>query len=160
MQYLHSYITYIRNTIMENATDSIDDLLDCTLDDLEDLPEFKPFPVGAHRVSVTLELKKINEKQGAEFDMKAIETVELANTADTPLAEGDSTSSVYFLDNEFGRGALKAVSIPLAEALGTSTIRELIDACKGVECVVVTSLRKDKNDATKFYTNIKEMQVV
>ena len=144
----------------DNTNVSIDDLLDATLDDLEDLPEFKPFPVGAHKVLISLELKEINSKQGVELEMKAIETLELATATDTPLAEGDTTSTVFFLDNEFGRGALKKVSIPLAEALGTSTIRELIEACKDVECLVITSLRKDKNDPDRFYTNIKELSVV
>ena len=143
-----------------NDTTSIDDLLDATLDDLEDLPEFKPFPVGAHRVSISLAIKEINSKQAVELDMKAIETMELVNSSDEPLKEGDSTSLAFFMDNEFGRGALKKVSIPLAEALGTNTIRELIDACNGVECLVITTLRKDKNDPDKFYTNIKELSVV
>ena len=144
-----------------NDTTSIDDLLDCTLDDLEDLPEFKPFPVGAHKVLITLELKTINNKQCVELDMRAVETLELVKPAeDEPIKEGDSTSTAYFMDNEFGRGALKKVSIPLAEALGTGTIRELIDACKDVECIVITTLRKDKNDPDKFYTNIKELSVV
>ena len=144
-----------------NDTTSIDDLLDATLDDLEDLPEFKPFPVGAHKVLITLELKEIVNKQAVELNMVAIETLELAHQAqDEPLKQGDSTSLAFFMDNEFGRGALKKVSIPLAEALGTNTIRELIEACKYVECLVVTSLRKDKNDPDKFYTNIKELSVV
>ena len=145
---------------IDNANTTLDDLLDCTLDDLEDLPEFKPFPVGAHKVLITLALKEINNKQAVELDIKAIETIELINATDTPLKEGDSTSIAFFMDNEFGRGALKKVAIPLAEALETGSIRELIEECKGVECMIVTSLRKDKNDPDKFYTNIKELAVL
>lgn len=138
----------------------IDSLLDATLDDLEDLPEFKPFPIGAHKVLVSLDLKKVNDKEGVELDMKAIETLELADTSDTPLKAGDSTSILFFLDNEFGRGNLKKVATPLGEALGVSKLREVIEAAKDVECVVVTSLRPDKRDPEKFYTNVKDLVVV
>jgi len=140
---------------------NIDDLLDATLDDLEDLPAFEPFSPGAHKVSVTLELKEVNSKPCVELSMKAIETLELADSAkDQPLKAGDVTSVLYDLTNQFGQGAWKAVAKPLAEALGTSTTRELIEQCKEVECVVLTSLRKDKNDPDRKYTNIKQLQVV
>ena len=144
-----------------NDTTSIDDLLDATLDDLEDLPEFKAFPVGAHRVSISLELKEVNDKQAIELSMKAMETLELAHPAkDEPLKEGDTGNMLFFLDNEFARGSLKKITTPLAEALGTSTIRDLIEECKGVECVVATSLKKNKEDPDSPYMNIKELNVV
>ena len=139
----------------------IDNLLDSTLDDLEDLPEFKAFPPGVHKVLISLDLKEVNDKQCVEMEMKALETVELAEpTKDTVLKEGDSCNILFMLDNEFGRGKLKAVATPLGEALDTSVLREVIEQAKGVECLVVTSLRKDKNDPDKKYTNVKELQVV
>ncbi len=140
----------------------IDNLLDATLDDLEDLPEFKPFPAGAHRILATLSLKKINDKQAVELDMKAIETAELVNDSDEPVKEGDSTSVAFMLDNEFGRGNLKKVTTPLAAGLGMegATLRDIIEAVTDAECVVVTAIRKDKNDPDKQYTNIKAIEVV
>ena len=141
-------------------SENIDDLLDATLDDLEDLPAFEPYAPGAHKVVVNLELKEINGKPCVELSMKAIETLELADPTGEALKEGDATSLIYDLTNQFGQGAWKAVAKPLAEALGTSTTRELIEQCKEVECVVLTSLRKDKNDPDRKYTNIKQLQVV
>lgn len=142
-------------------TDNINDILDATLDDLEDLPEFKPFPAGAHRVLVTTTIKEINGKQAVELSMKHLETLELAEpTKDTPPKEGDESSVAFMLDNEFGRGKLKNALRPLTAALGTSTNRETIEAAKDVECLVVTSVRKDKQDPTRLYANINELQVV
>lgn len=138
----------------------MDDLLDSTLDDLEDLPEFKPFPVGAHRCLASLEVKEINGNAATELSLKAIETVELANASDEPVKEGDETSVLYMHNNEYGRGNLKKILASLADTIGSRNNREIIEGTKDVEVVVISSLRKDKNDDTKFHMNVKELQVV
>jgi len=145
---------------MTEATEiDIDDLLDATLDDLEDLPEFAPYPPGVHRVLVSLELKEVNDQNAVELKMKAVETVELSDTKFEPLAAGAETSVLFLLNNEFGRGNMKLCLKPIGEALGLTKTRDIIEQTKEVECLVLTSLRKDKNDKEKFYTNIKELKV-
>ena len=144
----------------EDTNIDIDSLLDSTLDDLEDLPEFKPFPAGAHRVLVSFETKEIGGHPSVEVACKMVETMELANpTSDTTPKAGDEASMLCMLDNEFGRGALKAVAEPLGEALGTGVIREVIEQTKDIECLIVTSIRKNKESGAE-YLNIKELQVV
>ena len=137
----------------------IDSLLDSTLDDLEDLPSFKPFPAGAHRVNVSLSIKKINDAEAVEMSLVLLETMEMADAQAEPAKPGDTSSVLFMLNNEFGLGNLKKCCIPLSEALETSSIRETIEAAQNVECVVLTALRADKNDKDKFYLNIKELQV-
>lgn len=144
-----------------NYTD-IDALLDGTLDDLADLPEFKPFPAGAHKVSITLEATEISKKMKkpcVEASLVYIEPVELADDTETPPKAGDTSNSLYMLDNEFGQGGLKKILEPLKEALGTSSIRDTIAACKSVEVIVLTYLQVDKKDKDKVYLKIKELAV-
>ena len=43
---------------LPSALDALDNLLDATLDDLEDLPEFTPFKPGAHKVTASFEEKE------------------------------------------------------------------------------------------------------
>lgn len=138
----------------------VDDLLDVTLDDLEDLPEFKPFPAGAHRALASFEQKEINGKTAVELTLKLLETIEQSDPQEEASKPGDSCSTAFMLDNEYGRGNLKKCATPFGAALGFSSIREIIEGVKEVECVVVTSVRKDKNDPDKKYLNIKEIQVV
>jgi len=85
-------------------TAEVDNLLDVTLDDLEDLPAFVVFPPGAHLCLATLEQKKIGEKPAVELKLKLVEHIELADGAEEPCAAGDESSSLFFLDNVFGRG--------------------------------------------------------
>ena len=138
----------------------IDSLLDATLDDLDDLPEFKNFNPGVHRVLASFSIKGINNKDVVELAMKGLETLELANPTDEPIKEGDSSSVIFMLDNEFGVGNFKKIATPIAAALGTTTNRETIEQCKDVECLIVTSLRQDKNDKDRFHLNVKELNVI
>ncbi len=139
----------------------IDDLLDSTLDDLEDLPEFKTFPAGVHRASATMELKEVNGVMSVELAFVGMETIELAEPSkDEPIKAGDTSNTLYKLDNEFARGKLKQVLKPLGEALGTSVTREIIEQTKEVEVVILTSIRVDKTDTDRKFLNIKELNVV
>lgn len=137
----------------------LDDLLDVTLDDLEDLPEFKPFAAGAHKVAATFEQKEINKKPAIELSFTLLETMELADPSDEPSKPGDTSNTMFMLDNEYGRGNLKKCATPFGEALGFSSIREIIEGVKDVECVILTGIRVDKNDPDKRYLQVKEIHV-
>jgi len=140
--------------------DSVTDLLDEKLDDLEDLPEFKPFPPGAHQVTASFSSDEINGKAVVKLDFKLISVQELANPEDVEPKPGDTAGTIFMLDNEFGRGNLKKLAKPFQEALGLSTIREIVEQAKDVECVILTSIRVDKKDPDREYLNVKEIHIV
>lgn len=138
----------------------MDNLLDATLDDIADLPEFKPFPAGAHRCLLTLESKEIAGHPAVEATFTLQETIEQSNPEDAPSKPQDTANSAFFLDNEFGQGNLKKLVAPIAEALGYSTLREIVEGTKGVEVLIISAVQIDKNDDTKKYLKVKELQVV
>ena len=139
----------------------LDAILDISLDDLEDLPEFKPFPAGTHLIKASFESKVVNDKPAVEFRMTMIETQEYTVEVDdaAKCKEGDETSILCTLDNEYGQGNLKKLAKPFGEMLGTSRLSEIVESVKDIECAVVTTLRKDKNDPDKKYTQDKEIVV-
>ena len=141
----------------------IDALLDGTLDDLADMPEFKPFPVGTHAVVLTIVDKtapkdRVNNHPGFEVKMKAVETLELANPDDTPLVAGAETSVLYLLDNPIGQGSFKKLLASAAEHFGAKSNRELIADLQGATVAVVTRQRQNR-EKTQTYTDIVEMKV-
>lgn len=139
-------------------SENINDLLDANLDDLADLPEFGTYPAGTHKVIINWSSKKINDNNAVELAMKAVETIELANPADTPLAPGAEGSVLFMLNNEFGQGALKALMKVLAPVVGQGTISGIMEASNGMEVVVVTKVRQNK-DKTQSYTDVKKILV-
>lgn len=139
----------------------LDDLLDSQLEDFEDLPDFAPYPAGTHKVVASLSMKEVNNKVNIELSMKAVETLELVHpTKDQPLVAGAQASTLFNPMSEFGRGALKKTFAQASGVLGVRTTRELISSFQEIECIVVTSVRKDKNDADKLYTSVKELAIV
>lgn len=144
---------------MTEATASIDDLLDSTLDDLADLPEFKAFPAGVHKVTINFEKKTVNKHPSVELKMTAIETLELAESTDTPLEAGTQTAILFALDNEFGQGKFKEALKPLAEHLNVTKLKDIIEQANGMEVTVVTTLRKNKDNPAQSYTGITNLIV-
>jgi hypothetical protein len=149
-----------------NKDFNMDSLLDGTLDDLADMPEFKPFPAGAHKVTVHFEQKLVNNFPGFEIKLKALETVELpAGSTAEPIVKGAETSVFYFfkhsnpLTAELGQGKFKEIMKSLAAHYGSHTNRELLEAANGSECLVTTDVRKGKQ-AGQVYTDILALQVI
>jgi hypothetical protein len=159
-----------------NPSCDMDDLLDATLDDLPDAPEFKPFPAGAHRCSIQWAFKEIGGlKNCPEITLKMIETVEASDTEATPAKAGDTTSVAYmlkkkdkdnpgqFVTNEIAAGQFKEVLKSLsAGGFAGASGREIMEASNGAEVLVVTGTRADKRDQNniKYYTDIKSLQVM
>lgn len=141
------------------ANFDINAILEGTLEDLADLPEFKPFPAGTHRVTIKWEQKVVNKHPGFELKMKAIETMELANASDAPLEAGTETGVLFLLDNEIGQGNFKKMLSSLAAHYGAKANRLLIEESQNAEVLVITKTRTNK-DKTQTYTDIVEMQVV
>jgi copper oxidase (laccase) domain-containing protein len=138
---------------------NFDALLDANLDDLADLPAFESFPAGVHRATISIKQKVVNDKPGMEVSLTGIETVELSKPEeDKPITAGQVSSSLYFLDNEFGQGAFKKLIAPLAASLGVSSIRDLVDQCTGTEVEAVTSFRTNKKTGDTYF-EIKKLIV-
>lgn len=157
-----------------NQAMSMDDLLDGTLDDLADAPEFKPFPAGAHVVQIFFDAtKKINDMPAIEVKLVHRETAELSNPDDTPPKAGDSTNVIYILKkktetgtivrNELAEGQFKVLLASLAPAFPDATTnRAIMEAAQGFEVLAATSVRTNKKDPNniKYYTALDSVSLI
>ena len=138
---------------------NIDSMLDGVLDDLADAPEFKPFPAGTHKVTITILQKKIGTHPAFEINLKAVETIELSDSSQEPLKSGATTSVAYIMDIDIGQGNFKKILASLAATYGAMSNRQLIEAAQNAEVLVVTKVRQNK-DKSQSYTDIVELQVI
>ncbi len=155
----------------------IDSLLDATLDDLADAPEFKPFNAGVHRCTIKWDpTKKINDIPTVELQLTLIETVEQKDPEEKPSVAGDTTNVSFMLFkkdkdtnkmvmNELAQGQMKVILASLKTDLNldaTMTNRQVMEATNNVECLVVTNIRTDKRDKDniKYYTGIVSLNAV
>lgn len=148
---------------------NIDDLLDGTLDDLADVPSFKPFPAGAHVCKLGWEIKQIGVSPAVELKLTYVSTAELSNDSDTMPTPGDTTSTAFILKtkegkkNELAEGQWKEILNSLKEGgIEGNTPKELMAASEGLEVLVVTTIRLDKRDPQdiKPYTQVKSVSVI
>ena len=158
----------------ENLNLDIDSLLDGTLDDLADAPEFKPYPLGVHKVVINWETKQLDDNKDKSkkntivtLKMKALETIETPAGSEEVCSPGQEENIGFFLVHhsspkamEIGQGAFKEVMKSLAAHYGPKSNRELMAESAGAEVLVTTGLRKDKTDASKKYTKLEKLMVI
>lgn len=154
--------------------DPMDALLDGTLDDLADIPEFRLYPVGAHKVKMGWKLgvtipnafnKKGDESSGlkkfVQFHCAALETVELpSGSTETPLEPGSTYQENFDLTNEWAQGAFKNIMKALAQHYGPKSNRELMAESEGAEVVITIKHTKPKKEDDKVYAKIDNLMVV
>lgn len=153
-------------------TSDIDSLLDATLDDLADVPEFKPFAKGVHRSNIKWGTKVLNGKTAIELTLTVLETMELANPEDTPPKPGDTTNVMFQFykkdgqPNEIAQGQFKNIVRSLRTGFNlpeTTSNREVMAASDGAEVLAVTGIRTDKKtdpQSPKYYTSVDEIALV
>ncbi len=138
----------------------ITDILDATLDDLADLPEWKPYPAGVHLVLLSTKQGSSAQKNPlVVVTLKLKEVIELKDPTEPVPAPGTECSVTYTLNQEIGQGKLKNLMAKLIEITGTNPrtpLRQLIKEFQNIECVVVTQIRENK-DKTQKFTDIVEV---
>lgn len=138
---------------------NLDSLLDASLDDIADLPEFKVFPEGAYRLLLKWEEKEINKQAAVEFKFKLLEVLELGDAAVEAPAPESETSVAFMLGKEFGLGNLKRVVTPIAQAIGATGMRQTLEALQSAEVVGVLKTRQNK-EKTATYQEIVSISLV
>lgn len=135
----------------------LDALLAGTLDDLADMPEFKNYPTGAHKVTFNWETKVVNKKPSVEFKFAYIEPIEIPDSTAVPPKVKDEASVLCMLKNndgsknEFSEGTIKMVVAALKERFPGTTNAETLNAAKGAEVIILTSLKEDKSTNPSTY---------
>jgi len=132
------------------SMNSLDNILDATLDDLADMPSISLFPNGAHKVK--LEFKIDSTKVSVMVTMTYIEPLELADPTALVPSAGDKNSVFFNLKkkdgtaNAYAQGALKEIVKVLQPVFGGSTTSEVLEASKDAEVAVVTKIRVGKGE--------------
>lgn len=136
--------------------------MDSSIDDIDDLPEFKQLPSGAYQVLVEeSQEKEINEHPAVEVSMKVEEVLELTGELDEDEGEkepipGDIFTQAFMMDNEFGAGKFKEFMVPVAEAFGKGkTKRELIKELKGSRLVIIVKRTWNKKKERNYSQVVK-----
>lgn len=146
---------------------SMEDLLNSSVDQLADLKEFKPLPVGQYRM--IFDWEKSEAPLGVRMTLRVQEVIELADPSEENMADAsapDAKETILFAffnkdgePNSFGQGQLKLiVSDVLAPVFGGNNTGETLNNAKGAEVIAVLAHRSNTKDGeTKTYPSLKSL---
>ncbi len=148
---------------MSNA-EQLAALLDGTLDDVADMPEFVNPNPGTWLVEVKkFSIEEINKQHVPKISLVFTELIEANDPAVEPQTLPIEANAAFFLynedgsANEFGQGNFKMFLAPLKEITGAGSNREVMEASVGAQLIVTTGLREDKKEKGKFYLQFKNV---
>ena len=134
-------------------------LLDKSIDDIEDLAGFAVPTNGMYSLKFSTKLKEVNDKPCVEANFEVIAAVEL----DDPSTENDPAnkpgtkfSLLFQIENEMAVSRLKELMAPAAAHYNEGNMLVLCrDICAN-ESVVVAKVKRryDKKDADKIYAQV------
>lgn len=129
---------------------NINSLLDCTLDDLADMPSTTHFPNGVHKVTINFVVDDV--KSSVQLQLTYIEPLELSDPTAAAPTPGDKNSVFFFLKkkdgsaNTYAQGGLKEILLALKSNFPGSTSKDIMQSANGAEVAVVTKIRLGKGD--------------
>jgi len=148
----------------QDAFDSLDNILDATLDDLADAPSTEIFPAGAHKVKFT---SKIDDKKlQVQITFTYVEPLELSEPTAVPPAKDDKNFLFISLRkkdgtaNEMGQGELKEVVKALSGTFPGNSTREILDGAQNAEVAIVTKVKKGNEQYPDDKLRLVSLEVI
>lgn len=142
----------------------MDSLLNQSLDDIPDLPDFVNPREGAYRLHVdTVDLaKEIGDTKAIQINYTVKELIEEKGTTTGDVVKpGDKFSELYFMSTAKGAawtaGALKKLLQPVAERSGCVDLRATLVAFAGCDVAAMIKHQKDREDKSKVYAKVSKI---
>jgi hypothetical protein len=159
-------------------TDLFDSILDTSLDDVADLPEYADYlPTGHYKLLIADCEKKVVETTNKETKQKegspvvqvtyeVVEVLELKDSTEEPLVKpGMRFSESYWLngDSEKKKKTLEIIKArykELSEQFKWTNVAEIVAGLKGLTITAAIRSVPDKNDKGRFYIQTKNLQAL
>lgn len=145
---------------MSNTQLNAMDLLDKSIDDIEDLPGFEVPPPGTYALKYTAAIKPINDKAFIENTFEVLEALELNDPTIEGVKIGTKFSTLTQIGNDIAMGKYKEFVAPLAAHFDEKNLGKLVS--EHLKDVVITGTvkhRKNKEDESKPYGEVSNVVV-
>lgn len=153
------------------AFESMDELLDASMNDLMDLPPIGVPPTGSYVFEVSAGREKAKEGDGEyiKFNYTVIECAEVKHEeeAEDPLAKAGSTFTEFFSPfkkdgtiNDKGLGFLKARLAPFSAHFGVEKVGETLATVNKVQISASLIRTQDKRDETRHNARLSDVIIL
>ena len=152
----------------EITFDNVDDLLNASMDDLDDLPPVGVPPSGHYNLTMSMKIEEVGEGSEkrkvifANYIVDAINELKNEDERDEVLVGQQFREGFYLTKkngekNTFGIGTLKERLKPLAERFGTSNIGELVNQCNEIAITVSVKRTANRKQEDQWNMQLKDM---
>lgn len=149
---------------------SFDDVMDMSMDDVEDLPPVGVPPTGHYNFSVSATREK-SEKEGSTEFVKFVYTIESVNEVKNATEQDQAAVGQQFTEffsplkkdgtiNEWGMKFLKQTMVPYAAHFGGGTFMETLAAIDKVSIAASLVRVADKQDKDRFNARISDVIIL
>lgn len=161
---------YLGVTMQADATDDeFDDealdLLDKTLDEIDDLPGFDVPVNGRYLLKANAAMRTINDKAAVEIGLEMMECLKKDNDMDEDSVVGSKFSQLYFLAGEedsvkISVGLLKQFCKPIGAHFDEANLKTIVkEHIKDLLISATVVRRKDKSNPEIFRARLSNIQV-
>ena len=156
---------------MSNAAfNDFDDLLNASMDDLDDLPPVGVPPTGHYNLVVTAE-RVDPEEAGKNPYIKFSYEVEAINEIKNPEEEAQAAVGMKFSQifspfkkdgtkNDFGIGFLKEAVAPFSAYFGVTQMGEVLNQINKVSVAASLVRKQDRKDQERFNFSLRDVVVL
>jgi hypothetical protein len=155
---------------LEDAEELFDstnlDLLDKTLDEIEDLPGFEVPVNGRYLLKANRAIKTINDKVAVEVTLEVMECLKKDNDADADTVPGTKFSQLFFLSGEeesvkISVGLLKQFCAPIGERVGEANLKTIVkEHIRDLLIGATVVRRKDSKNPEIFRARLRNVEVM
>lgn len=147
--------------------DNVDDLLNASMEDIEDLPPVGAPPSGHYNLLLSMEKREVGEKDVicADFEITAINDLKEGEDPEE-VKEGQKFTIFYHVTkkdgtmNKFGIGQLKELLKPFATHFGKNNIGELINDVKQMNIAAAVKRKVNRKNEDQYNLNIKDIVIL
>lgn len=142
------------------------ELLDISLDDIEDLAGFDvPWP-GEYVLEMTADIKEVNDATCVELSYEVVECLKKNEDSDPDTPAGTKFSQLFALTGaakrvDMAKKFLKQTLKGIAEDVGEGNLLVLIrdHLADGMRVAATVGRRKDKEDPERVYAKVSNVRV-
>jgi hypothetical protein len=145
---------------------ALDSVIAVDIATIPDLPDYKTPPAGAYGLLIEkIEQKEIADKTALQVTYVIDNVIELSDPdtdAEHQVVPGNKFTEAFFFDKpeniEMTLGALKKKFAGLAEALGTTNLKDILEGAVGLKVnVVITNRVNKKVTPHQLYATVRDM---
>lgn len=132
------------------------DLLDKSLDDIEDLPGFEVPVSGVYLLTQNAAIKVINDKTAVEITSEVMECIKQDNENEEPTPIGTKFSSLFFLTGEeeavrVSMGMLKQATKAIGEHFQEANLKIIVRELMKDLIVKATCVKQKRKDNPELF---------